>query len=65
MAAAEASAKAEAASSTSHGAENIELDALETSVPSLDRKGMYTTGIVAEHEGHRIALFFTGFSTNN
>lgn len=60
LAAAEASAKSEADSSTSHGAENIELDALETSVPSLDRKGMYTTGIVAEHEGHRIALFFTG-----
>ena len=60
LAAAEASAKSEAESSTSLGHENDERDALETSVPSLDRKGMYTTGILAETGGNRIALFFTG-----
>ncbi len=26
----------------------------------VDRTGMYTTGIVAEHEGHKIALFING-----
>lgn len=31
-----------------------------TTVPDLNRTGLYTTGIVAEHGSHRIALFFTG-----
>lgn len=28
--------------------------------PDLERTGMYTTGIIAEHEGHQIALFING-----
>ncbi len=28
--------------------------------PELERTGMYTTGIIAEHEGHQIALFING-----
>jgi len=28
--------------------------------PELERTGMYTTGMIAEHEGHQIALFING-----
>lgn len=28
--------------------------------PDIKRTGMYTTGVMAEHDGHKIALFFNG-----
>jgi hypothetical protein len=38
-------------------------DAMETMLPSPDRKGLYTMGIVAERGEHHIALFSPAGST--
>jgi hypothetical protein len=45
---------------SSPGHETLEPDALETTMLSDERTGLYTTGIVAERGARRIAMFFTG-----